>query len=357
LVTIGRAFDPRCNALNAIRLGLALLVIVWHSFPLTGTALAIAPVRQLLGNVSVDGFFAISGFLITSSWLRRPEWRTFVWARLLRIMPAFWVALILTAALIAPAATYLTAGRLPAGFWTGAARYLLDNSALYVGRYDIAGTPLGVPYPHVWNGSAWTLFWEALCYVGVLALGVLGLLRRRGVAVVAFALALAGLLAVTLGVVDNGWVRDASRFATMFLAGVLVQRFQDRIPVRRVWVLAAAVLVAASAFLPDYRLVAALPLAYLLVVLGAWGTSARLRFPNDLSYGVYIYAFPLQQTLASAHLWRAGPLVFMVASIALTVPVAAASWFFVERPALRLKRRATSTVQEVAVLARTGSAV
>jgi hypothetical protein len=65
---LGQVFDPRNNALNALRLAMAIEVNVWHSFPVMGGMLPPLPVRQLLFSVGVDGFFAISGFLITASW-------------------------------------------------------------------------------------------------------------------------------------------------------------------------------------------------------------------------------------------------------------------------------------------------
>src|SRR5271156_6089014 len=81
---LGQEFDPRRNALNALRLALAVSVILWHSYPLTGHVIPWAALRQLLGHVGVDGFFAISGFLITSSWLRDPRARDYFVARGLR---------------------------------------------------------------------------------------------------------------------------------------------------------------------------------------------------------------------------------------------------------------------------------
>jgi hypothetical protein len=75
-MTLGQELDPRRNALNAWRLALATGVILWHSFLTTGHHIPFAPARQLLGEVFVDGFFAISGYLITSSWLRAPGFVT-----------------------------------------------------------------------------------------------------------------------------------------------------------------------------------------------------------------------------------------------------------------------------------------
>src|SRR3954464_14054647 len=85
--TLAAEFNPKLNALNAIRLLLAISVIVWHSFPLTGAAMPPKPVAQVLGEAGVDGFFAISGFLIVSSWMRHPQWWAYLKARFLRILP------------------------------------------------------------------------------------------------------------------------------------------------------------------------------------------------------------------------------------------------------------------------------
>lgn len=351
--TLGAAFDPRNNALNAIRLFLALLVIVWHSFPLTGHDIAFSPLRQVVSRISVDGFFAVSGFLITSSWLRNPRVLTYLRARVLRIFPAFWVSLVVTAAVIAPLALTLRYGSLPIGYGDSAVRYVVVNAALQVKQYGIAGTPSGVPLPGAWNGSMWTLFWEFLCYLGVLALGVTRLLRYRWTLPVLFGLSVLGVLLTSYGPVDNYWLKNGAHFGVMFLAGALVFQLKDRLPLTRLPVLAALAAFVASAWLPDYRLVAALPIAYLLIAAGAVGRHPRLQLRNDLSYGTYIFAFPLQQLLATLGLAGVGVLGFCLVAVAATLPVAAASWFLVERPALRLRRvKRPSTLQEEVVAAR-----
>src|ERR1700712_722049 len=101
-LTLGEAFDPRSNALNAWRLVMAAGVILWHSWLITGRQLSFEPAHQLLRDVWVDGFFAISGFLITRSWFGKPRLREYFMARGLRILPAFWVCLIVIAFVIAP---------------------------------------------------------------------------------------------------------------------------------------------------------------------------------------------------------------------------------------------------------------
>src|SRR5579859_4141252 len=88
--TLGQVFNPRANALNAWRLGLALAVIVWHSLVLTGRPLPPFAIHQFATQDFVDGFFAISGFLIPASWLGNPRLRDYVLARGLRILPGMW---------------------------------------------------------------------------------------------------------------------------------------------------------------------------------------------------------------------------------------------------------------------------
>ncbi|MCV7030082.1 acyltransferase family protein [Mycobacterium sherrisii] len=343
---LGQVFDPRHNALNALRLAMATEVILWHSFALTGVLPPSGPVRQLLFGIGVDGFFAISGFLITASWLNNPRVRDYVVSRALRILPGLYVCLMVTAFVFAPIGLTIQGGSGARLLLSGAPlEYVLDNSAVALLKFDVGGTPTGIPYPGVWNGSLWTLIYEVLCYAAVVVLGLLGLGRRRWTSVVMLALAL-GLAASLPPMTFPGTWSNAqciARFAVMFAAGAVVYQWKDAIPARRWLVALSVVIVAASSLLPDYRLIGALPLAYALIVSGALIHNEYLRLPTDLSYGTYIYAFPIQQLLIIGGLGQLNPLVFAVVATLATLPLAALSWFLVERPAQafksRLKRR------------------
>lgn len=333
--TIGGSFDARHNGLNLLRLVLAVGVIGWHSFPLTGSTLGWRPASQLLGNVFVDGFFAISGFLIVRSWISRPHLWPFLKARFLRLLPGLWVCLAVTAFVIAPVAAAVSGAHVSVG---GMAHYVVVNAGVKVREWGIDGTPSAVPYPGVWDGSLWTLIWELYCYLGVAALGVAGALRYPRQTVTAlFVGSLAAAAAVDAHVVHNGYVVQGARFALMFSAGALVLVWQDRVRLTRALLaLAAGVLVAAT-LLPDYRLLAAPALAYLAIGTGTLLRAPRWNLRHDLSYGTYVYAFPAQQLLATLGLAALPVPVFAVASVVATAPLAAASWFGVERQALRLK--------------------
>ncbi len=345
--SVADSLDPHRNGLNVIRLALAIGVVLWHSVPLTGRSLDQPALQQVFGTLSVDGFFVISGYLILGSWLARPDLLRYLWARVLRIMPGFWASLIITAAVIAPIGLLLSGAGLPHGYAGGALAFVGGNAGLVINHYDIAGTPSALPYPGVWNGSLWTLWYEFVCYLGVAVLGVAGLLRRRFTVLAVFVVVLAFALvesSVAPGLASGplGLLRltpaSTARLALMFGAGMMLRQYGHRVPVRAPLLVAAVALIALAAFLPVWELLSALPLAYVLLSAGAAMRHPRLQFRNDLSYGMYVYAFPIQQVLAGTALVGTSTLAFGVVATVATLPFAAFSWFAVERPAKRLIR-------------------
>ena len=339
---LGEVFDPRNNALNAMRLALATEVILFHSFPATGHYISHKPLLQLLFAVGVDGFFALSGFLITASWLRDPHLRDYLIARALRILPAFYVVLAVTAFVFAPLSLAIQGGS-PLKLLTSGApfQYILMNSGLIELKMDVGGTPIGVPMAGVWNGSLWSLVWEALCYVVVAVIGVLGLAKYRWVSPVILALGVLGAIVLPPLTFPGVWTipQLIVRTAITFSAGAFIYQWRDVIPARWSLVAVSVVIVIAASWLPDYRVVAAVPLAYAVIVSGALIKDKRFNLRTDVSYGMYIYAFPTQQLLAVAGLVTLTPLVFFGVSALATLPLAALSWFLVEKRALALKHR------------------
>jgi peptidoglycan/LPS O-acetylase OafA/YrhL len=351
---LGQQFDPRNNALNAWRLLLATGVIFWHSFLNTGHDVTFEPAHQFLRDAWVDGFFAISGFLIASSWLHNPRLRDYFVARALRILPGLWACLIVTAFVIAPIGVAIQGGSVSKLLLsTAPIVYVLKNSAVAMVQTDIAGTPLGIPWPHMWNGSLWTLLWEVFCYVAIAALGLVGLLRRRWFIPLLLALALfwssqlpsltsfgerpPGAEEIDVATVVLYAQATAARFAVVFAAGVLLFQFRNEIPARWSLVAVSVAVVMASTFMPNYRLIGAIPMAYAIIVSGALIRNRRLRLRTDLSYGMYIYAYPLQTLLIMCGLLH--PVGLSAVAAIVTLPVAALSWFLIEKPALSLRSR------------------
>jgi peptidoglycan/LPS O-acetylase OafA/YrhL len=287
----------------------------------------------------VDAFFAISGFLIVASWVRQPDWRRFLRARFLRIMPGFWICLMIVAFGLAPVHALIYGHHLDWRFVGQEWGYVWKNAALWIFQPGIDGTPLGAARQETgsWNGSLWTLSWEFLCYLGVLALGLARLLSRRRL-VLALFIAAATALALTGTPLLTGYLaHHAARFATMFLAGAVLYLYRDRVPASGWLIAASLVLVTLSTALPDYRVLGALPLAYAVVVGASMASHPRLVLRTDLSYGTYIYGYPVQQMLVLLLGMGVGVPLLSLISVVAVLPFAAASWFVVEKRALRLK--------------------
>uniref|UniRef100_UPI001C5CE0BC acyltransferase family protein n=1 Tax=Pseudonocardia nigra TaxID=1921578 RepID=UPI001C5CE0BC len=336
--TLRDTFDPRSNSFDLLRLLFAALVAVAH-----GIAIRTGSQPQwgdsTLGDFGLDGFFILSGFLVTRSFLNLGSFPRYAWHRSLRIMPGFWVCLLVVALVVAPLAALLQGMPVSTPF-TGdpsALRYVLGNAGLLILQYDIAGILADTPNGASFNGSLWTLFFEAFCYVIVAALGIIGMLHRRPWVVPA----LAGVLAVLTVLQEAGLPvllnERVLRLVFVFLLGAAAHLYAHRIPMRASLAAGAlAVFLVSVALFDDYRVLGAAPLAYAFFWFGTcfpWPWSMRA----DLSYGVYIYHWPLFQLLVLTGLAAAPTAVFVPLGLLLTIAPAAASWYLVEKPALGRK--------------------
>jgi peptidoglycan/LPS O-acetylase OafA/YrhL len=338
--TIEDRFDGRANALNLMRLVLAASVIVWHAYAFPLRQGLPDPAVRLLEQVGVDGFFAISGFLIVRSWQRHPEPRDFIAARAARILPGLWVCLVVTAFVIVPVAVAV-ADRAQPDLWAQV-KYVVLNAGVFMGSLGIDGVPPPGGWL-VWNASLWTLWWELMAYTVVLIAGGRGLLTTKGVVGTAVWCWLASLINMLLGsessAANTHWNTAIPRLGLMFACGALLWMHRTRVPVSRTLLALSVLAVAASAYVPNYRLIAAPAVAYACVVtaiyLGRW---APLRLRHDISYGVYVYGAPVQLALiGTGHVgsWMS----FTLATLAIVVPMATLSWLVVERPASRWMRK------------------
>jgi peptidoglycan/LPS O-acetylase OafA/YrhL len=336
--TMAEVFDPRNNSLNALRLALATLVIVSHAWPIGGFGGDPKVGDLSLGGWAVAGFFAISGFLITTSRLRS-SFSSYMWRRTLRIFPGLWICVLVTLVIFVPIAALAEGGADHVGPGS-LLEYFAANGILESDHQTIAGTLSGVPYPAAWNGSLWTLWFEFGCYLVLGGLLVFSRLRERPAALLGV---FAGCAFVNLAQAELGltlpfrlaWAADLGSY---FFAGAVLCVYASRIPSSTFLVAISTAVLAAAALTDHVQAVGAMPLAYLLIWLGSVLPLQAVGRRNDISYGVYIYAFPIQQLLVLAGAAALGVLPFTLLCIVCTVPIAALSWFFVEEPAMRLKR-------------------
>lgn len=337
----------RDNNFNLMRLLAASLVLASHSFVLSTGQYTSEPLHALLdvsiGVIAVDMFFVTSGFLVTGSLLARRDLVAFVAGRALRIYPGLWVALLLAVLVAGCAFTTLPAGEFFAsrGTWD----YLRHNAMIpFNVAFELPGTFEHLPYPRIVNGSLWTLPPEMKMY-GLVAVSwlVVALLRTR-IAIewrwLCAAIAIAAVVA-DLTLFHRHAQTPLVGWLARFFFGAALQAFKDVVPASR-WLAAGllfATLAAAAcnpvAFGIAYRLAA--PYLFVFAALVPAGAIRRANRLGDYSYGVYIYGFPVQQSIV--FLWPGvHALPLLAVSAAVTFALAIASWHLIEQPMLRLKR-------------------
>lgn len=312
----------RDNNLHALRLSLAVAVVVSHAWPLALGAGAAEPLEALtgrsLGGWAVVLFFFLSGLLIAGS-AERQTTRVFWAARARRLLPGLAVALGVTLAL-----AWATGAR-PAP--AEALAYVLRGITLVSLEHRIPGAFPGAAMPGIVNGPLWSLSHEVAAYAMCWTAVRLGLMRHA-----------AGIAAVVAAAVGLWSLPDLpgrlAVFAPLFLAfalGMAAHGLRHRLPLD-------------LRALPVLVLLAPLGWPFAVAALGFAALILAFRLPArplsaDLSYGVYIYGWPLAQLLAHSLPGQPAPLLALT-SLAAVLPLAWLSWLWVESPALSRPARA-----------------
>lgn len=364
--TLADEFSSRSNSIGFLRLVLAVSVLVAHAGPLgygrANYGFEFTRGQMDFGGLGVNGFFVLSGFLITASGARFSTPR-YAWHRFLRIFPGFWACLVVTACGLMPLVALYERDTI-AGFWNhpdGPIDYILHNSATVMNQYGIGGLWTSNPAGGAVNGSLWTLKYELTCYVLVGALAWAAVLRN------AKRLVLLITAAIYLLVVAD-WVRQLpvpntamyprgeigpfpviGSYATttllflvfMFLMGATMHLYRDRIPMHPAVAAVAAVVFVGSSAYGGFLVLGQPAYAYLLLWLacGLPRWMQGIGRTRDYSYGIYIYAYPVQQTIAMLGWAKWGVAAYVALSLAGTLLFAVPSWHLVEKPAMSMKDR------------------
>ena len=335
-----RKVAERSNNFDLLRLAAAISVIFSHAFLLSEGSEAREPLRWLtgqavLGVVGVFVFFVISGFLVTQSFEATRSAPRFAAKRALRIYPGYAACILILGFVLGPLVT-----RLPLGDYLAHPRlwdFVLSNLVFNVEHNGLPGVRFtGFSVGDIVDGPLWSLPCELVMYLIVLVLGSLRLLRLV-VLLPLFALGLACLWFDTaasdyfLGAV--GWL------LSFFVAGMILHRLDRRWVRNRKLALAALIGLIASAPLHLFILLFPLFGAYLVLYLAfepSLPVIAAARF-GDLSYGLYIYGWPVEQALLYATEGRLAWWQLFPAALVVTAGIAFLSWHLVEQPCLRRK--------------------
>lgn len=366
-------FSGRNNSIGLIRLVLALSVVVSHANPVgfgTGDPGA-ANQGVSVGAMAVTGFFVLSGFLITRSAMRLNLGR-YLWARALRILPGLWLCLLITAFVVAPLlAMHQHGGVLPHGFWRAAGdspfRYVRVNMWTGLLQFDVSGVlshalATGTAHNPAFDGALWTLAYEATCYLVVGGLAVTAVLRRAPRLVLAIAVLLWFCMlqdlwhAHTLYAVQNlhasyltipFFGHHIGSLSTSYLIylglpfalGAVFQLYIKKLPINDVLGIAGFAVFFLSLFFGGYFAFGVPALAYALMWFSVRSPLVlrKVGRKRDLSYGIYIYGFVVEQVLVVLGVAAKGYWTYLSAAIAGTVLISLLSWYAIEKPALLLK--------------------
>ncbi|XCF07743.1 acyltransferase [Tamlana crocina] len=334
------------NNFDFLRFLFAVFVVISHSYPLAGSHESEQWIYQVtngqvvLARLGLDGFFIISGYFIYQSLQRSSNLFSYYKKRFLRLFPALFVVL-LVSLLLAP---FVYAGNV--GFFENKEvyTYLPNNLSLYGFQPVINGVFDNNPY-HSINGSLWTIRYEFSLYI---ALSMLFVFRKhQKIQVLLLAFCFAGLLIIYNGFLYrfagssifgmNGY--EILDLGTFFVCGSLLASLNFEKVIKK-WFLPLAVLIVLVAIRFNvYDLVKHMVLPIIILSVGFTALPFFSAFGKigDMSYGIYIYSFPLQQTLM--YYCKLDVLQLMLWSVLISILFGYFSWHLVEKKALRFKNR------------------
>jgi peptidoglycan/LPS O-acetylase OafA/YrhL len=339
----------RDNNFNLLRFFAALFVLYTHSFSLTTGDADNEPLRLLLGmslgDIAVDIFFITSGFLITSSYINRGNVVAFAWARILRIYPALITAVLFCVLIVGGWFTTLSISEYLLNSQTHT--YLLKNMTLLLGvQHELPGVFDTIPWKGIVNGSLWTLPYEIRMYILLAFLLTVIICIRKKIPFLSFknVLLIVGPFSVFLHIINHfipfvGSHEHFIRLFSMFFIGAFFYIWREKIKLRSSWFFIATGALLLSMFHKDiYIIVYCITLPYILffIVYVPDGLIRKFNQFGDYSYGMYIYTFPVQQSLVALY-----PDIsiasILINSFLITLVLAMLSWHFVEKKFLKMK--------------------
>ena len=350
---LGEIMEPDRNSFGVLRVAMASLVLVSHSYLFHTGSSAGEPLTAWtgwsLGEHAVQVFFLLSGLLVAQSFDRSKGLVDFVLARTLRIFPGLIVCVLLTALGLGAAMTTLP----PSEYFSSAGlpAYIAKTVSLATGSAPLPGVFETVPLAERVNTSLWTLKYEVICYAGLAAAGLVGLFRSGWKGAALLSLAIAGLAVfITPPVLaDNYTFKDNIRYFALFFApGVLAYLVRERLMISGLAVIPLLALFLAARGTQLTEIATALFLGYtaLWAASKSFGPLTRLTNRLDLSFGIYIYAGPIQQALING-VPGISPVGIAATAAVFAVPLALLSWVFVERPAMGLRAKLRNALTRI----------
>lgn len=344
--TISQVITRDGNNLDLIRLVASLAVIFYHSFPLNPQWELADPVKALFpyvstGALAVKIFFFISGLLVVNSILTRQCTLHFVVSRLLRVFPGLIFVVICSTFIIGPIFT-----KLPVADYLSSAQlydYVLNNILLDT-RYFLPGLFLESKYGV--NGSLWTIRYEVIAYGVVLISYLLKLMSNRFISSLACLLVIVEPLTPFKGVLfansDNGAIY---MLAPCFALGALLAINKNSYRTNFIVPIVMFFLVFCFNNESVKLLLICSSVCLLSLHLSTLPIIKKITIKNDVSYGVYLWGFPIQQIISIN--FHFGIFMNVALSMLIAMVFAMLSWKLIEKPAIALSKKLVPSTPKI----------
>ena len=334
------------NSFDFLRLLFAYFVIITHSYPLSGLAEQdilshITNNQTALSHIGVSGFFIISGFMIYPSLIRSKTILEYVFKRIIRIYPAYLILITLTLLIFGPMLTSLNYFDFIKNPIT-INYFKLNVNLLSPIQFILPDVFTDNPYPNAVNGSLWTIPYEFLFYFLIIPIQYVPKQYRRYLLIATF------LLLIILFKVNSHFQLDVIpgtsfekiyllKFGLLFISGAIISEL-GFIKIKNSIIAAVSTLLLIISFTTNtYEYAQFFILPILIISIGQLKIPylSKINKIGDYSYGIYLYGFLIQQTLQ--HYFELSLYEFIIYSVIFSTIFGSASWFLIEKNALKLK--------------------
>lgn len=342
LDTVSRGRD---NNLDLIRFLAAVMVIFCHAFPISLGEGVPDPLSELtgdqlsFGSLAVGIFFVFGGFLICKSMCRIKTARAYFKARIVRIIPPLMAVTVVLTFVVGPVLTSLSLKE----YFTDGGTYRYLTNGILILYHNLPGVFADNIYGQAVNGPLWTLPIEFICYILCFIAYKCKLLDKKKMWI--------GIILVAAGCM-GAWIMS-SRIALLasmirpmglFFAGMVYYVYRDRIPMKG-WLCALCLLgMIASLAAGIFPVMVFLFFPYFFMYIGfalKWKFAGFAKH-GEISYGVYLCAWPLQQILAQVMSGADGkmnPYMNFVVTVPLAVAAGYLLYILVEKPLARWMKK------------------
>lgn len=341
--------ERHTNNFDFLRLLAALMVVCGHASDILLAKPLEWDVARMLTGISLPKtgvmiFFVISGYLVTASWLKSESLFRYMTSRILRIFPAVIVLVFFSVFMLGPVVTTVSWE----DYYTSDVTFrYLQNMSLFRMHYQLPGVFETNPYPAAVNGSLWTLPYEFTCYLFIAVLGLSFLLKQKWAVLIIFLCCFFSFIffreendAVVIPVLGI----DFKNFTVLFLyfmSGSLYYLFRKEMPFSFYGLMFALVfcLLMRNGLVRQEVYIIILPYIILWFAFSKKIPLQQTGRYGDFSYGIFLYSFPVQQTLVCFFPETFNLPAFILCSLLCTLPLAVMSWHWVEKPALDLRKK------------------